>query len=161
MHETGDELTTKAAPTPPVDPLLAPRLTEGQLALLRRYGEARATVAGQVLFREGDRGYDFIVILSGAVTVVDHQAGVMRELATGGPGEFVAELNTAFPTSGSTSRPIPRRVRCSATMESVLTKPPSWSCGAVRSYATRQPPNWRGPRGSARARSRARPSTWS
>ncbi len=30
--------------------------------------------------------------LSGAVTVLDHQAGVVRELATAGPGEFVAEL---------------------------------------------------------------------
>jgi thioredoxin reductase (NADPH) len=60
---------------------------------LGRHGEVRSTVAGEVLFREGDRSYDFIVILSGAVTVVDHQAGVERELATGGPGEFVAELN--------------------------------------------------------------------
>jgi thioredoxin reductase (NADPH) len=93
MDQTGDELTTRAAPNPSADPLLAPRLTAEQLALLRRYGEVRPTVAGQVLFREGDRGYDFIVILSGAVTVVDHQAGVMRELASGGPGEFVAELN--------------------------------------------------------------------
>jgi hypothetical protein len=50
-------------------------------------------MAGDVLFREGDRGYDFIVILAGQVTVLDHQAGVERELATGGPGEFVAELN--------------------------------------------------------------------
>ncbi len=78
---------------PPVDPLLAPHLTAGQLALLRRYGEVRPTAAGQMLFREGDRGYDFIVILSGTVTIVDHQAGAERELATGGPGEFLAELN--------------------------------------------------------------------
>lgn len=28
-----------------------------------------------MLFREGDRCYDFIAILSGAITVVDHQAG--------------------------------------------------------------------------------------
>jgi thioredoxin reductase (NADPH) len=41
----------------------------------------------------GNRGYEFIVIVSGAVTVLDHQAGVERELATAGPGEFVAELN--------------------------------------------------------------------
>jgi thioredoxin reductase (NADPH) len=45
------------------------------------------------LFREGDRGYDFIVILAGRVAIVDHQAGTERELATGGPGDFVAELN--------------------------------------------------------------------
>jgi thioredoxin reductase (NADPH) len=92
-YQTGDQPTGKAPPPPPVDPLLAPRLTAAQLALLRGYGEERPTVAGQVLFREGDRGYDFMVILAGTVTVVDHQAGVMRELATGGPGEFIAELN--------------------------------------------------------------------
>jgi thioredoxin reductase (NADPH) len=93
MDETGAEPTAKPAQTPPDDPLLAPRLTAGQLALLRRHGEVRPTVAGQELFREGDRGYDFIVILSGSVAVLDHQAGAARELATGGPGEFVAELN--------------------------------------------------------------------
>jgi hypothetical protein len=46
-----------------------------------------------VLFREGDRARDFMVILSGAITVVDHEAGVERELVTIGPGRFVAELN--------------------------------------------------------------------
>ena len=61
--------------------------------MLRRYGQERPTTAGQVLFREGDRGYDFIVVLSGAVAIIDHEAGVARELATEGPGEFLAELN--------------------------------------------------------------------
>jgi CRP-like cAMP-binding protein len=87
------EKAGKAVPVPQADPLRTPRLSAEQLALLRRYGEERPTVAGQVLFREGDRGYDFIVILSGSVTVVDHQAGVTRELAAGGPGDFVVELN--------------------------------------------------------------------
>jgi thioredoxin reductase (NADPH) len=68
-------------------------LTDEQIELLRREGEVRPTVAGEVLFREGDRGYDFIVILAGRVAVVDHQAGAERELAAGGAGEFVAELN--------------------------------------------------------------------
>jgi thioredoxin reductase (NADPH) len=81
------------APGQQRDPFLAPRLNAEQLALLRRYGQERPTTAGQMLFREGDRGYDFIVVLSGAVTVVDHEAGVVRELATEGPGEFLAELN--------------------------------------------------------------------
>jgi hypothetical protein len=30
--------------------------------MLRRIGEVRPTQAGEVLFREGDRGYDFFVI---------------------------------------------------------------------------------------------------
>src|SRR5262245_53437850 len=78
---------------PGTDPFLSPPLDGDQLALLSRYGQERPTRAGQVLFREGDRSYDFIVVLSGAVSVVDHEAGVVRELATLGPGRFVAELN--------------------------------------------------------------------
>jgi len=81
------------APGPRRDPFLVPRLSTEQLALLRRYGQERPTAAGQVLFREGDRRYDFIVVLSGAVAVVDYEAGVVRELVTEGPGEFLAELN--------------------------------------------------------------------
>jgi thioredoxin reductase (NADPH) len=93
MDEITRSPTPKVAHSPSIDPFLAPRLTAEQEALLRRYGEVRSTVAGQELFREGDRSYDFIVILSGVVAIVDHQAGVERELATGGPGEFMAELN--------------------------------------------------------------------
>jgi thioredoxin reductase (NADPH) len=78
---------------PPDAALPALRLTEAQIGLLRREGEVRPVAAGDVLFREGDRGYDFIVILAGRVAIVDHQAGTERELATGGPGDFVAELN--------------------------------------------------------------------
>jgi thioredoxin reductase (NADPH) len=79
-------------PDPGTDPFLSPPLDDEQLALLRRYGQERPTRAGQVLFREGDRTYDFIVVLSGAVAVVDHEAGAVREMATLGPGRFVAEL---------------------------------------------------------------------
>jgi thioredoxin reductase (NADPH) len=75
------------------DPFLSPPLDAEQLTLLRRYGEERPTTAGQVLFREGDRAYDFIVILSGSVTVSDHEGGAQRELAILGPGRHVAELS--------------------------------------------------------------------
>src|SRR5215472_12736865 len=73
--------------------LPALRLTGEQIGLLRREGEVRPVAAGEVLFREGDGGYDFVVILAGRVMIVDHQAGAERELAAGGPGDFVAELN--------------------------------------------------------------------
>lgn len=72
---------------------LRPVLTGEQIAVLRTEGEVRPTAAGEVLFREGDRGYDFIVVLAGWVAVVDHQAGVERELATLGQGEFINGLN--------------------------------------------------------------------
>ncbi len=67
-------------------------LTAEQIAMLRPDGEVRPTTVGEVLFREGDLGYDFLVILAGRVMIVDHQAGVERDLASGGPGEFIAEL---------------------------------------------------------------------
>jgi thioredoxin reductase (NADPH) len=75
------------------DPFLSPPLDPEQIALLRRYGDERATTTGQVLFREGDQAYDFFVILSGAVTVSDHESGAQRDLAILGPGRHVAELS--------------------------------------------------------------------
>jgi thioredoxin reductase (NADPH) len=78
---------------PGTDPYLSPPLQAAHLALLRRCGQERPTTAGQVLFREGDWAYEFIVVLSGAVTMVHHEAGVVRELATFGPSGFLSELN--------------------------------------------------------------------
>jgi thioredoxin reductase (NADPH) len=68
------------------------RLSEEQIAELRPHGQIRPTVAGEVLFSEGDRSSSFFVVMSGRVKVVDHQAGAERDLATAGPGEFVGEL---------------------------------------------------------------------
>jgi thioredoxin reductase (NADPH) len=48
--------------------------------------------AGEVLFREGDRAYDFIVVLAGQVMIVDHSAGTERMLAIRGRGQFTVEL---------------------------------------------------------------------
>ena len=74
----------------PMPPKLV--LTEEQIGLLRSEGEVRPVAVGDVLFREGDRGYDFIVILAGRVAIVDHEADTERELAAGDVGQFVAEL---------------------------------------------------------------------
>ena len=92
MNQT-DRLSDAPRPDPPVDPLVTARLSDEQLELLGKRGAAEETHRGQVLFHEGDRSYDFIVILAGTVNVVDHQAGAERVLATGGAGDFVAELS--------------------------------------------------------------------
>jgi CRP-like cAMP-binding protein len=47
-----------------------PVLTEEQISRLRAEGEVRPMAAGEVLTREGDPAYDFIVVLEGQV----HQA---------------------------------------------------------------------------------------
>jgi thioredoxin reductase (NADPH) len=92
MDEHDDELTGMPEPDPGTDPRLSPALNAEQLALLGRYGHERSTTPGQVLFTEGDLSYDFIVVLSGAVAIVDHEAEVVRELVTIGPGRFLAEM---------------------------------------------------------------------
>src|SRR5215471_5969360 len=89
--ETRGDVRRQLGSTPSLDTPLAPRLAAAHMSLLRRFGEVRATVAGQRLFREGDRSYDFIVVLSGKVSVLDNVAGVERELAIAGPRDFVAE----------------------------------------------------------------------
>lgn len=81
------------APSPGADPFASPTLDGEQVALLQRFGREQPTATGQVLCREGDRAHDFIVVLSGVVSIVDHEAGRTRELATCGPGRFVVELN--------------------------------------------------------------------
>jgi thioredoxin reductase (NADPH) len=70
-----------------------PRLTEEQIALLARHGERRRTKAGDVLFREGDPSYDFVVVLDGLVETVDETAGEERLIERHGPGRFLGDLN--------------------------------------------------------------------
>jgi thioredoxin reductase (NADPH) len=69
-----------------------PRLSEAQIAALDARGRRRATKAGEVLYREGDTGVDFIVIVAGAVAVVDGSGDRERELGVHGPRRFLGEL---------------------------------------------------------------------
>ena len=63
-----------------------PRLTEGQIEMLSTLGERRATTSGQVLFREGERHYDFYVVLTGTVAVYTGGEADRRLVAVHGPG---------------------------------------------------------------------------
>jgi thioredoxin reductase (NADPH) len=70
-----------------------PRLGEEQRAILRGVGEVRAVEQGDVLFREGDDGYDFFAIESGAVAIVQGLGTDNRVIAVHGPQRFLGELN--------------------------------------------------------------------
>src|SRR5918997_2477389 len=83
MCDRTDEIRSTAFPT----------LTEDQIRYLGRYGEVKKTEAGQVLFREGDTSYDFVVILAGEVEIVDNFAGEARTIAVHGAGRFLGEMN--------------------------------------------------------------------
>ncbi len=70
-----------------------PRLTDGQRDRLRAVGRARAVVPGEILFREGDAGYEFFVVESGAVTIVEGYGRENRLIAVHGRHRFLGELN--------------------------------------------------------------------
>lgn len=70
-----------------------PRLTDAQLAKIRSVGTVRAVETGEILFREGDRAYDFFVVEAGYVTIVQDYGGENRVIAVHGPGRFLGELN--------------------------------------------------------------------
>ncbi len=71
-----------------------PRLPDARLALLDRYGTRRTWQPGETLFREGDPGYDFQVVLSGAVAVVEHHgAADQRVVSVHGERRFLGELD--------------------------------------------------------------------
>jgi thioredoxin reductase (NADPH) len=47
-----------------------------------------------VLFAEGERGFDFYVILSGAVEIVETSSGAEQVVTVHGPGEFTGDVDT-------------------------------------------------------------------
>lgn len=70
-----------------------PRLRDELLARIAAVGERRQVQTGDVLFREGDSGYDFFVVLSGAVAIVRGYGDENRVLAIHGHNRFLGELN--------------------------------------------------------------------
>jgi len=70
-----------------------PRLDDEQIAALAALGSRRAVRPQQILFREGDRDYDFHVVLDGKVAVVAAR-GTPDERLIGvhGHGRFLGEL---------------------------------------------------------------------
>jgi len=72
-----------------------PVLSDEQISAVARRGTRHETRAGEVLYRAGDRGYDFIVIEAGEVDVVRPAMPDAAEtlIATWGAGRFLGELN--------------------------------------------------------------------
>lgn len=74
------------------DPALFPKLTDQQLGLLRPFGRVREVEADEVLFSDGDAGYDPMVVLEGSVSVLAGGDGG-RELVGQRAGDLMVELN--------------------------------------------------------------------
>ncbi|MEU8804633.1 FAD-dependent oxidoreductase [Spirillospora sp. NPDC048819] len=65
-----------------------PRLDREQIGLVAAYGERRPTRRGDVLFSEGDCDYDFFLLVSGTVAMLDKGEIIRMH----GPGRFLGEL---------------------------------------------------------------------
>ena len=74
------------------DPALFPKLTQQQLALLRPLGQVREVEVDEVLFSDGDVGYNPMVLLAGRVMVLAGGEDA-RELVEQRPGDLMVELN--------------------------------------------------------------------
>jgi len=68
-------------------------LSEAQIEALAAHGHRRRTHPGEVLFREGDPGCDFFVILAGKVAIVTGYGGDEHVISVHGPGRFLGELS--------------------------------------------------------------------
>jgi thioredoxin reductase (NADPH) len=81
--------------TGPGTAVVPPLLTDEQLAAVASRGTRHVTTEGEVLYRAGDRGYDFIVIEDGEVDLVRPAMPDASEflIGTWGRGHFLGELN--------------------------------------------------------------------
>jgi NhaA family Na+:H+ antiporter len=71
-----------------------PRLTDEQVALVERSATRLHCAPGDTLFREGDAGYAFHVVVSGTVAIVeDLGRASQRVIAVHGPHRFLGELD--------------------------------------------------------------------
>lgn len=74
------------------DPSAFPILDPSEVAIFEAVGRRRRVAAGEYLYREGDPGIDFWLVLSGAVDVVVDDADD-RVITTHRAGQFLGELS--------------------------------------------------------------------
>ena len=70
-----------------------PRLTQPQVARVAAHGRVRATAAGELLIRQGDRAPAFFVVLSGRVEIARPGQGEDTLIVSYEAGQFNGEMN--------------------------------------------------------------------
>ncbi|MEA5575796.1 ATP-binding protein [Anabaena sp. UHCC 0451] len=74
-------------------PTLFPKLSNEVLQHLQKYGTEINLNVGDYLFKEGDRSYDFHVVLEGEIRITKEIGGQEKILAQHQRGEFIGELS--------------------------------------------------------------------
>jgi thioredoxin reductase (NADPH) len=75
------------------DEVTFPRLDAADLALIDTLGSRRTVAPGDYLYQEGDRTYDFYVVVSAEIEIIVPANEGERIVARHGPGRFLGELN--------------------------------------------------------------------
>jgi thioredoxin reductase (NADPH) len=70
-----------------------PDLDDSEIESMEPHGTRCVVRAGDYLYRAGDTGYDFYVVLSGSIEIVLEVDGDEQVIVTHGPGKFLGELN--------------------------------------------------------------------
>jgi thioredoxin reductase (NADPH) len=119
-----------------------PRLDEEQRARLRAAGEVRAVRPGEVLFAEGDAAYDFFVVESGAVAIVQGYGHENRVVAVHGPHRFLGELNLLTGSAAYLTAVVRDRGEViqmpAARLREIVTKDEELSNLILRAYLARR-----------------------
>ncbi|HEX2080428.1 MAG TPA: FAD-dependent oxidoreductase [Longimicrobium sp.] len=71
-----------------------PKLADAQVDALRPRGRVRRVGAGEVLWNEGDRGFNFFVVLSGELEIIDPTGDQPRRVTVHLPGEFTGDVDS-------------------------------------------------------------------
>ena len=69
-----------------------PKLSEDNLRELSQFGESRQVNNGKTLIKAGEKEFDFYIIESGKVRVIDTSSGEERTITTLGEREFIGDL---------------------------------------------------------------------
>ena len=70
-----------------------PVLDARHLDSLRETGTSCEFSDGEVLFAEGDRGFDFFIVEEGQVEILEHSTGSESTITIHDPGEFTGDLD--------------------------------------------------------------------
>jgi thioredoxin reductase (NADPH) len=70
-----------------------PQLDAAQVDALLPWGQVRAVAAGEALWRAGERGFGFFVVLTGSVEIVDPSGDVPQRVTVHQPGEFTGDVD--------------------------------------------------------------------
>ncbi len=91
-----------------------PQLSDGQIAmLLGRGDDRRTTTVGDVLYRVGDRPYDFVVVLEGKVAIVEgYQSPDERVVGVHGRRRFLGEISLLTGQAAFVTAVVVEAVRC-------------------------------------------------